>query len=82
MWNRQIIIFCKKGKFDQDFLFKAGGQNNWYGRSTRLTEWKKHKRTSNMSKRILRQQAQSTEKESARRMPMTPLQGSTETEWK
>lgn len=43
---------------------------------------KKHKRTSNMSKRILRQQAQSIEKESARSMPMTPLQGSTETEWK
>lgn len=33
-----------------------------------------------MSKRILRQQAQSIEKESARSMPMTPLQGSTETE--
>lgn len=33
-----------------------------------------------MSKRILRQQAQITEKESARRMPMTPLQGSTERE--
>lgn len=82
MWNKQRIIFFKKDQtwtrsFIQNKITKITAmeevQDDLLNKRKKKKPPKNSRTTSNMSKRILRIQARSMKKYSARRMPITLL---------